>query len=77
MLPDLNSIALNNKDLSSYIDGDTLLTNPYQKAFLIGLDRTMYTISRMEIPLGLAKSTIFKTGVEEQSKLDKEVVLEL
>ena len=66
MLGDLNSIALNNQDLSAYIEGDTLLSNPYKKAFLIGLDRTMYTISRMVIPKGLASSKIFKTGVEEQ-----------
>ena len=65
MLRDLNAIAVNNQDLSSYISGDTLLTNAYRKAFLLGLDRTMYTIARMSIPSELASSNIFKTGVEE------------
>ena len=34
MNPDLDAIANNNKDLSAYIEGDTLLANPYSKAFL-------------------------------------------
>ena len=74
MIPDLNAIANNNKDLSAYVDGDTVLSNPYRKAFLIGLDRTIYTVSKMIIPRGLASSKIFKTGVEEQLSEDKVVI---
>lgn len=63
MLNDLNEIANNNKDLSAYIEGDTLLSNPYSKAFLIGLDNTAFTISRMSIPKGLRESVLFRTGI--------------
>lgn len=64
MLPDLDSIALNNKDLAAYVEGDTLLLNPYSKAFLIGLDNTVFTISRMSIPKGLRDSDLFRTGIK-------------
>lgn len=64
MLPDLDAIANNNKDLSAYIEGDTLLANPYSKGFLIGLDNTVYTISRMSMPKGLRDSKIFRTGID-------------
>ena len=65
---DLDLIANNNKDLSSYIEGDTLVTNPYMKSFLIGLDKTVYTISRMSIPSDLSKTEMFRTGVTLKDK---------
>lgn len=68
MLYDLNTIAENNKDLTAYIEGDTLLANPYMKSFLIGLDSTVYTVSRMSIPKGLRDSDIFRTGITLKSK---------
>lgn len=68
MLYDLNMIAQNNKDLTSYIEGDTLLLNPYQKSFLIGLDRTVFTVSRMSIPPSLSKTTLFRTGITLATK---------
>lgn len=64
MLPELDTLVTNNKDLSAYIDGDTLMANPYSKAFLIGLDKTAYTLSRMSIPASLRESHIFRTGVD-------------
>ena len=66
MLPDLDTLVTKNKDLSAYIDGDSdsFLVNPYSKAFLIGLDKTVYTISRMSIPKELAESHIFRTGID-------------
>jgi hypothetical protein len=64
MKSELDTLVTNNKDLSAYIDGDTLMTNPYSKAFLIGLDKTVYTLSRMSIPKGLRDSHIFRTGVD-------------
>lgn len=73
MIPDLNAIANNNKDLSAYIEGDTLLTNPYSKAFLLGLDNTVFTIARMCIPKNLRESKIFKTGVDINVATNKEV----
>lgn len=68
MLPALNSLAENNKNLNDYIKGDTLLSNPYKKGFLIGLDRTVYTLARMSIPEDLAKSLIFRTGIDLQQQ---------
>lgn len=67
MNPDLDAIANNNKDLSAYIEGDTLLANPYSKAFLLGLDNTVFTVSRMCIPSNLRKSDIFRTGINLQT----------
>lgn len=64
MLPELDTLVTNNKDLSAYIDGDTLMSNPYSKAFLIGLDKTVYTLSRMSIPKDLRESQIFRTGID-------------
>ena len=72
MLPDLNTLVTNNKDLSAYIDGDTLLTNPYSKAFLIGLDKTVYTLARMTLPKELRESNIFRTGVDIKKKQEVE-----
>ena len=68
MLPELNTLVENNKDLSSYIDGDTVMQNPYSKAFLIGLDKTVYTLSKMSLPRGLRESKIFRTGVDIKKK---------
>ena len=73
MLQDaLDTIANENTDLSAYIDGDTLLQNPYSKAFLLGLDRTVYTVSRMSIPKGLRDSTIFRTGINKKQIVDEQ-----
>ena len=64
MKSELDKIAENNKDLAAYMDGDTLLHNPFSKAFLIGLDRTVYTISRMVLPKDLRDSKLFRTGID-------------
>ena len=64
LLGELNTLAENNKDMSAYIDGDTVLSNVYSKAFLIGLDRTVFTLSRMSIPTELRNSIIFRTGID-------------
>ena len=76
MLPELDTLVTNNKDLSAYIDGDTLLGNPYSKAFLIGLDKTVYTLSRMSIPAELRESIIFRTGVDVIKGEEKDGVVE-
>jgi hypothetical protein len=64
MLPELDTLVTHNKDLNAYVDGDTLQSNPYSKAFLIGLDKTVYTLSRMSMPKSLRESKIFRTGVD-------------
>lgn len=63
MLPELDNLVKENKDLAAFTDGDAQLSNPYSKAFLIGLDKTVYTISRMSVPSDLASSDIFRTGI--------------
>ena len=62
MLPELNKLVLENKDVSSYSEGDSFEANPYSKAFLIGLDKTIYALSRMTIPTELSKSKIFNSS---------------
>lgn len=68
MIPELDNIAANNKDLDAYIRGDTLSSNPYKKAFLIGLDRTVYTISKMSLPYQMRESNLFRTGIDKNIK---------
>ncbi|MDR0919573.1 MAG: hypothetical protein LBM93_10085 [Oscillospiraceae bacterium] len=63
MKQELDKLAIENKDMGSYVQGDTFLSNPYSKAFLIGLDKTVHALSRMSIPADLAKSDIFRTGI--------------
>lgn len=57
---DLDTLANENKDLSAYINGDIMLRNRYSKAFLIGLDRTVYTLAKMSLPQDLAQSELFQ-----------------
>lgn len=66
MLPELNKLVMENKDVSSYSEGDSFEANPYNKAFLIGLDKTIYALSRMTIPAELAKSKIFNTSFKRE-----------
>ncbi len=65
----LDELAENNKDLSSYVAGDNLERNPleqnpYKKAFLIGLDRTVFTLCRVNLPRELSQGKIFRTGID-------------
>lgn len=73
MLPELDRLVLENKDLSAFNDGDTLFNNPYNKAFLIGLDKTVYTLARIAVPQSLASSSLLRTGVTlNETKVVKE-----
>ena len=63
MLPELELLVDKNTDNTDYDDGDTVGNSPYRKAFLIGLDKTKYTISKMCVPDELAKSDILRTGI--------------
>ena len=63
MLPDLDAIHNNNKQLDRYVMGNGVGQSPYLKAFLIGLDKTAYTVSRMSIPKDWANSPLFRTGI--------------
>jgi hypothetical protein len=64
MLPELDKLVSENKDLSDYTDGDNFLSNIYSKAFLVGLDKSVYTLARMSIPVDIARSDLFRTGID-------------
>lgn len=76
MLPELDKLVLENKDLSDYTDGDNFLSNIYSKAFLIGLDKSVYSLARMSIPKNIAESDLFRTGVDTQEENKLESVTE-
>ena len=69
MLPELDRLVTENKDLTAFNDGDTLFNNPYNKAFLIGLDKTVYTLARMSIPKELSRSVLFRTGINLEGEV--------
>lgn len=56
----------NNESFSSDDEDEDRVKSPYDKAFLIRLDKSVTTISKMIMPDDIAKSSIFKTGVKEQ-----------
>lgn len=39
-------------------------SSPYAKAFLVGLDLTHYTVTKMRLPAHVAQSDLFRTGVK-------------
>lgn len=62
--PDLDKIVTsrgNNESFSS----DEKITSEYDKAFLIRLDKSITTITKMVMPPSVAESSIFKTGIME------------
>lgn len=67
MLPELDRLVVENKNLTAYSDGDTIAANPYSKAFLIGLDKTVYALARMSLPADLSRSSMFRTGIDTGS----------
>ena len=69
MLPELDTIVEHNKDLTAYIEGDSdlMFSDAYRKAFLIGLDKTVYTIAKMSLPAELRNSKIFRTGITKKT----------
>lgn len=64
MEPELDKLVLENKDDEAYSDGDTVGNSAYNKAFLIGLDKTVYALSKMSLPYDLATSHMFRTGID-------------
>lgn len=55
-----------NESFSSEDSNGGMFKSPYDKAFLIRLDKSVTTISKMIMPDDIAKSSIFKTGIKEQ-----------
>lgn len=62
MKPELEKLVVENKDLSSFTDGDSLKGNPFHKAFLIGLNKTVFSLTRMSLPPDLASSKLLRAG---------------
>ena len=60
---ELDSIVLKKGNPESF-ETNNILQSKYDKAFLVGLDKTIFTISKAELPSHIASSKIFKTGVE-------------
>lgn len=69
---DLDTLVSKNKQLLNYVDGDTVQDSAYSKAFLIGLDKTYYTISKMNLPDEWDSMSLFQTGVELKCDEDDE-----
>lgn len=69
---DLDTLVSKNKQLLNYVDGDTVQDSAYSKAFLIGLDKTYYTISKMNLPEEWDSMSLFQTGVELKYDEDDE-----
>lgn len=66
---DLDSLVLKKGNTESFeTDGDT--SSIYDKAFLIQLDKSVTTISKMMLPRHVAESNIFKTGVDLKGTLE-------
>ena len=63
LLPEVDSIV-NKKGNTETFEGDNIIQSKYDKAFLVCLDKTVSTIVKAELPPHIAKSIIFKTGVD-------------
>lgn len=62
LLPDLDSLVLKKGDSSSF-ESSSEVSSIYDHAFLVHLDKSVTTITRMDLPTHIAESDIFKTGV--------------
>jgi hypothetical protein len=60
---ELDSIVSKKGNPESF-ETNNILQSKYDKAFLVGLDKTIFTIAKAELPSHIASSKIFKTGVE-------------
>lgn len=63
--PDLDRIVTEKGSTESFASDDEV-TSIYDKAFLIRLDKSVTTLTKMMMPDNIAKSSIFRTGVAEQ-----------
>lgn len=65
LLSELNKIVLKKGNAETFeSDNNDVLQSKYDKAFLVCLDKSISTISKVELPDYIAKSYIFKTGVD-------------
>lgn len=63
--PDLDRIVTEKGSTESFASDDEV-TSIYDKSFLIRLDKSVTTLTKMIMPDNIAKSSIFRTGVAEQ-----------
>ncbi len=63
MVGELDKLAIGNKNLKRYHSGDNLSSSPYKNGFLVGLDRSVYALTKATVPYELASSDIFRTGI--------------
>lgn len=69
--PDLDKIVTkkgSSESFSSENEEKDGVRSPYDKAFLIRLDKSVTTIVKMDLPDSIAKSTLFRTGDMDQMK---------
>lgn len=64
MKKELDAIAQAKRDDNEERGNNVGATSPLTYAFLAGLDRSKYGIVRVELPEDIAKSALFKTGVD-------------
>lgn len=62
--PDLDRIVTEKGSTESFASDE--VTSIYDKSFLIRLDKSVTTLTKMMMPDNIAKSSIFRTGVAEQ-----------
>ena len=71
--PDLDKIVVKRGKGAATEDtganGEEELTSIYDKAFLVRLDKSLVTLTKMVLPESLAKSTIMRTGDMSQTKV--------
>lgn len=70
---ELDRLVIDNKDLRHYVDGDNIVDSPYSHAFLLSLDKTVFTVSKMRLPKSIADSDLFRTGVDLEEGMEGEI----
>ena len=63
MKPELDNLIQKKGDTESFAREEEMATSIYDKAFLLNLDQSVFTITKMSIPDYLARSEMFRTGV--------------
>lgn len=70
MKPELDKLATAKREDESIKDSGNTYESIYRYAFLCGLDSSKYALVKAKIPRGLAKSKLFRTGVDLDGNTD-------
>lgn len=73
---ELDRLVVKKGSNKSFGSGE-MLSSKYDKAFLVRLDKSVSTFTRMELPEEIAKSSIFKTGINIDESTDTSNIVEL